>query len=753
MLRNRLIPAFLHLFNKIGVFFALFFLVILKIGATTPFSLTPEEQVFKGSLKEIKLCVGPGLMPLDDIQGGKHVGLNSEFMTLFEEIIDVPINLVPTSDWSESIENVRTGRCDIISLATTTPQREEFMTFTSNYVVIPFVVVTTQEKFFVSNISDLVDKQLGIRRGYAYAELLRIRFPNIDLTELDSIEEGLEKVNSGELFGYLTGLQIAGYSIQTRGYSNLKINGQFDEFHTIALGIGVNKDKNKLVNLFNKAIDSIEPSEIKRINNSWLTVKYQIVENYQKLIQFSVVVFGILLFLFYRQHNLRKHNRQMAEREKEIWHQANFDFLTSLPNRRLFQDRLEQKISLIERKGAPFALLLIDLDGFKEVNDTLGHNQGDELLIEAAARISSCLRKSDTIARLGGDEFVVILNDISEEQSVEIVTQHILDVIKKPFELKEVAFVSASIGITFCPKDSSDMVELMKNADQAMYAAKGSGRNIFHYFTNEMQQQAQTRMELIRDLRLAIENSEFEVFYQPIVTLSTNRIQKCEALIRWRHPTKGLINPFVFIPVLEETRMIIEVGEWIFIESAKQAKIWRERFDLHFQISVNTSPIQFQNKSTKKWPTLLDDLSVATSAIGIEMTESMLMEGHNQIKGHLTNLRESGFEISLDDFGTGYSSLSYLKKFDIDYLKIDKSFVDNLTEGSNDMVLCEAIIVMAHKLNIKVIAEGVETVVQQKLLNDAGCDYGQGYLFSKPVPAIDFEKTILIEYEKQKSVS
>ncbi|TQV86413.1 EAL domain-containing protein [Aliikangiella coralliicola] len=733
--------------NLITTIFLIAVNILTSTYAASPVSFSEQERAFLSSIKEINLCVGPDSMPLDDIVRGSHTGINAEYMKIFENILDTPIRLVITNNWNESLDFVKQGKCDIISLASKTPQRESYLTFTETYVNIPFVVVTTQEKFFVSKMSDLVDQELGVRRGYAYVDLLKNRFPKIKLVEFETLHDGLDMVNRGKIFGYLSGLHIVGYAIQTGGYTNLKINGQFDELSTIQLGIGVRKEMAPLRDIFNKAIAAIDPEDKKRIDSSWLTVRYEIVEDYQRIIQLAIAASIILIFLAYRQFHLRKHNVQLAEREKEIWNQANFDFLTGLPNRRLFQDRLAQKISRISRKGEPFALVLIDLDEFKEVNDTLGHDQGDQLLIEASERIKSCLRQSDTLARLGGDEFVVILNDINRDGGVETVAQKILNSLKAPFRLKENAFISASVGITLCPKDSKDMVEILKNADQAMYAAKANGRNNFHYFTPSMQQEAMVRMLLIKELRIAIEEQQFELFFQPIVDLTSGAIDKAEALIRWKHPTKGYVSPIEFIPILEETRMIIKVGKWVFIESVKQAKIWRKRYHPNFQVSVNTSPLQFQSNSTIDWHLLTKNMGLAAQAIGIEITESMLMEGHDDISSHLLKLRDNGFQVSLDDFGTGYSSLSYLRKFDIDYLKIDKSFVKNLSDGSDDMVLCEAIIVMAHKLGLKVIAEGVENNVQQRLLAHANCDYGQGYHFAKPIPADEFE--LLLEKQAQ----
>jgi diguanylate cyclase (GGDEF)-like protein len=711
---------------------------IIPLNAASKINFSDSERQFLSSMDSIKLCVGPDSIPLDTIENGNHVGVNAEFMAIFESLIQVPIELVTTNSWNESIDKVKSSSCDIISLIQETPNRRNFLFFTDTYVEIPFVVITTQEKFFPTNLAEIIDKPLGIRAGFAYVELLRARYPGIDLTEVNTIEEGFNLVNSGRLFGYLTGFQIAGYAIQEGGRGNLKISGQFDELTNIKLGIGINKSKPFLVDIFNKAIASISASEKKRINNSWLVLKYEIGEDYQKVYQITAAAIVIVLFLLYRQRNLREHNRQLEVREKEIWQEAKFDFLTGLPNRRFFQEKIESEIVNSLADDGSFSLLLIDLDGFKEVNDTLGHDQGDELLIEASQRINSCLPENSILARLGGDEFVVILRNINEPKIIARVAQNILNAVKAPFQLRQQAFVSASIGITVCPEDSSTMVELMKNADQAMYAAKERGRNVFHRFTPQMRKDAVARMNLIGDLRKAIEREEFEVFYQPIIDLESLKVKKCEALIRWNHPEKGFISPVVFIPILEDTQMIIEVGEQVFKQSAKQVKIWRQTIDPEFEISVNTSPVQFENRSTIGWSNYLKELQLDISAIGIEMTESMLMEGYHDITSHLSELRDSGFQISLDDFGTGYSSLSYLKKFDIDYLKIDKSFVNNLKAGSSDMVLCEAIIVMAHKLGLKVIAEGVETHDQQVLLKQAGCDYGQGFLFSKPVSSQDF---------------
>jgi diguanylate cyclase (GGDEF)-like protein/PAS domain S-box-containing protein len=428
--------------------------------------------------------------------------------------------------------------------------------------------------------------------------------------------------------------------------------------------------------------------------------------------------------------------------EETIWQQANFDPLTGLPNRRMFQDRLEHEIRKSHRDGLPLALMFIDLDKFKEVNDTIGHDKGDILLAEASRRIARCVRESDTVARLGGDEFTIILSELGDPDGVGRIAQTILDALVAPFLLgEESAFISASIGITLYPDDAGSLEMLMSNADQAMYASKSAGRNRYSYFTPGLQEDALSRMRLINDLRVALPGNQFRLHYQPIVELVSGNIHKAEALIRWQHPERGLINPAEFITLAEESGLIIEIGDWVFKEAARQVQRLRATHHPEFQISVNKSPVQFHNDERyfQNWLPYLQELGLPGQSMKIEITEGLLLDATTTVKDKLLDLRDAGIQVALDDFGTGYSSLSYLKKFDIDYIKIDRSFVNNLTATSDEMALCVAIIVMAHKLGLKVIAEGIETLAQRHLLADAGCDYGQGHLFSPPLPSHDFE--------------
>jgi len=433
-----------------------------------------------------------------------------------------------------------------------------------------------------------------------------------------------------------------------------------------------------------------------------------------------------------------------------IWRQANYDTLTGLPNRRLFRDRLQQEILKAQRTKRYVALLFVDLDRFKEVNDFLGHHAGDLLLTEAARRVRDCVRATDTVARLGGDEFTVIMSNLAATDRVGENAQAILlALLATPFTLDtESVYVSASIGITIFPSDADNVEALLKNADQAMYAAKELGRNRFSYFTASMQAAAQTRLMFSNDLRNAIAAGQLEVYWQPIVELATGRIIKAEALLRWHHPTLGVVGPAQFIPIAEETGLINEIGDWVFRESARTAKRWFDAGlqdaddDGLIQISVNKSPRQFFSSNTHEtWIEYLKEIGLPTKCIAIEITEGLLLDDRPDVAEKLKRFRDAGFRIALDDFGTGYSAMSYLTKFPLDFIKIDQTFVRDMATDRGHQAIVEAIIVMAHKLGLKVIAEGVETPEQCEMLKAAGCDYGQGYLFARPMPAAEMKLT------------
>ena len=437
--------------------------------------------------------------------------------------------------------------------------------------------------------------------------------------------------------------------------------------------------------------------------------------------------------------------------EQLIWEQANIDALTHLPNRRQFNNRLEESVESNVNEDKPFVLMFLDLDNFKIINDTHGHNAGDLLLKEAAERLKRCIREQDIVSRSGGDEFTIILNDTQDPAAVKAVAENMLSKLAKPFYIDLEAFhVTASIGITNFPEDADTQEILLMNADQAMYEAKALGRNRYQYFSLEMRVSAQTRLRTINELREAVKEEQFEVYYQPIVCFKTGKVVKAECLIRWNHPTQGLLGADSIIRLAEETNMIVDIGNWIFYRATEHLVEWRKQYDDNLKISVNTSPVQYANDGcvVEDWYLHMDKLGLPYDCLIVEITEGLLLGLDDNVLGKLEAFRQGGVQIALDDFGTGYSSLAYLQQIETDFLKIDRSFVKNIMYDEKTRALCSEIIKIAHIYNTQVIAEGIETIEQSRILSENGCDFGQGFLYSKPVSVKEFE--ILLQQQQPK---
>ncbi|HEY0963975.1 MAG TPA: EAL domain-containing protein [Pseudomonadales bacterium] len=423
--------------------------------------------------------------------------------------------------------------------------------------------------------------------------------------------------------------------------------------------------------------------------------------------------------------------------EHHIWRLANYDKLTGLPNRSMFSERLEHEIRRAHRTGKKLALLFLDLDGFKEVNDNLGHDVGDLLLQHVANRLAGCVRESDTIARLGGDEFIVILNEISDIAVVGSVAQKVVGTLASAFTLRgQPVHVSASAGITLYPDDGETFDVLLKNADQAMYAAKREGRNRYCYFTPAMQEQVNRRTRMTSELRLALASNQFHVVYQPIVELQTHCIVQAEALVRWQHPLDGLVSPSVFIPLAEEAGLMPALGKLVFRDAVQVARRL-SLIETDFVVSVNQSAAQFDGKQfsgrAHPWLDILAEAGLAGASLAVEISESTLLDMRPALQHQLQALRAAGMKLAIDDFGTGFTSLQLLRKLKAGFLKLDRSLICDLAPGSDAESLCDAAITMAHRLGMRTIAEGVETDTQRNTLLQLGCDYAQGFLFAEPM--------------------
>ncbi len=418
-------------------------------------------------------------------------------------------------------------------------------------------------------------------------------------------------------------------------------------------------------------------------------------------------------------------------------HLATHDTLTGLPNRQLFEDRLKQAISISERYDKSFALLFLDLDGFKNINDSLGHDYGDNILIETSKRLETCLRATDTLARIGGDEFTVIVTNLANPKFAATVAKKMMKILSTPFEVKQQQlFITTSIGISIYPLDSKNATALIKHADTAMYHAKDSGRNIYRYYTEEMNTAALRQLTLSTDLHYALDNQELFLTFQPQINAYTNQLIGVESLIRWEHPNLGLISPAEFIPLAENNGMIGAIGLWVFEQTCLQGKKWIAQGFKHILLSINVSARQFNEASfLPSLKEIIKRTNISPRYLDIEITESTLVSDHQQTIEVIQELRAMGMKISIDDFGTGYASLSYLKNFPFDILKIDRSFIQEISESTSTKNIVQAIIAIAKSLQVEIIAEGVEHAEEKDILLASGCQIMQGYYFSRPITA------------------
>ena len=424
----------------------------------------------------------------------------------------------------------------------------------------------------------------------------------------------------------------------------------------------------------------------------------------------------------------------IRQEQANLHRQANFDILTGLPNRMMALDRISQEINRARRSLQRFAVFFIDLDNFKNVNDTLGHAVGDDMLVATGARVRATLRDADTVARLGGDEFLILAPNVANEVEVEEIAERLIEAISAPQDLGGRKIVArCSIGIALFPDNGESVETLMANADNAMYQAKATGRGSAMFFTEEMNTRLRERMQMEQDLNLALELGQLTLHFQPIFDTAGQRHRGAEVLLRWHHPERGAISPAVFIPLAEATGQIVSIGDWVLVQACRNWLAWHNAGLNPGFLAINVSRIQFRKRFSMRLAEVMSTYGIPPQALELEITESVLLDDHHQVAEELSSLRAVGVTLSLDDFGTGYSSLSYLKRFRFDVLKIDRSFVAGLPDNPDDVSLVKAILAMAKGLDLKVIAEGVENHDQLSFLTIQGCDLAQGYLLAKPM--------------------
>jgi diguanylate cyclase len=442
---------------------------------------------------------------------------------------------------------------------------------------------------------------------------------------------------------------------------------------------------------------------------------------------------------------LDKENKRVIQSQHEIEKLVHYDSLTGLANRVLAKLHFEYAINLMQRDSKNLCLMFIDLDNFKYINDTLGHRIGDQYLIELAHRLATVGRKSDVVCRLGGDEFLIVLVDLENYDVATKLADKVLNIVKKTITINGSDISgTCSIGLSIAPNDGTDFDELCQKADMAMYQSKRKGKNEFALFTDELKNSHARSLLLISDMRQALALKQFELYYQPQISLAGNTIVAAEALIRWNHPKLAQVSPLEFIPLAESSGQIIEIGEWVICEVLKQVKDWRKNIDSNFRVAINISPLQFKRGTLCSYLSgVLEELNLPGSCIELEFTESLLIDNPKDVMDELESLKAAGSRLSIDDFGTGYSSLSYIQKLDIDSLKIDRSFINQMATNDKNLSIVKAIIQMSKGLNLCTIAEGIEDLDSLHLLQQMGCEMGQGFHWSKPLPVKEFEEFTL----------
>lgn len=704
--------------------------------------LTEKEKDWLQQNPVIKLGIDRAFPPFGSItEDREYVGFSADIMRMIEYRLGFKFDIKIDAPWNETMKMAKTGEIDMISALVSSKQRQKFLNFSSPYIKNPTIIINNAEiNGYIGSLKNLNGRKVAIERGSYSAGILSLKHPQIELIQVENTSLALSLVAIGKADAYVGNGVTASYLIRQLGYNNLSYSGQTE--YNSAHSIGVIKKNKVLANIIHKALSSISKAEIEMIANYWFGLNTHSIINQNTVIFMGLGLLFLLALLAIWNLGLRSTKNKLNISQEIIKKQSGLDSLTGLGNRRQFYEYLDSAINKSKDEFNHFSLIFIDLDLFKEVNDNLGHAIGDLLLIEASKRLMNCIQDNlGCVARIGGDEFMIILPRISDKTSIEGLVDCFQSELNNTYDIEGNAInITASIGITRYPKDAQKAEQLVINADQAMYASKKKGRNCHSYFDQEMFEQAQDKSHLSRDLRIAITEKQFTLHYQPIIDLADNSISKAEALIRWNHPKRGLVSPAEFIPLAEEAGIIKEIGDWTFKKAINHTANIQARLNTTFQMTVNTSPLQYRKNGMDipAWFNYLYSRGLTGENLIVEITEGVLMEARESVSKRLFQLRDLNVSVAIDDFGTGYSSLSYLRKFDIDFLKIDRSFVQNLTVDSDDNILIQAIIVMAHQLGIKVVAEGVETKAQRDILVKAGCDYGQGFYFSKPIDELEF---------------
>jgi len=728
-----------------------------KAFQTPTANLNSAEKSFLQSQAQITACINANRMPFELMRGFNHEGMTSDYLSIVSEQLSIPILTKSSQSWQEAKGHLAAGRCDLVSIAVNRDRPSDGLIYTGPYLDQNLALATKIDSGFFQSLDDISSVAIGVIDGYTDIDGLRKAYPDVEFVIFESIDDGMSAVSEGEIFGLLDYVSTISNVISREYVGSLKISSGFPD-DLDGFRIAVRAELPLLATAIDKALQSIPLSVHQNIHRKWVAVSIEKETDYTLTLQIAVVVAAVFIFLLFRFAEVRSHreeiqaknsalksiNAKLEEQSSNALHMAYHDQLTGLPNRTKLLEDLGHAMRLCRRTGGKLAVLFLDLDRFKIVNDTLGHDIGDKLLQAVAKRIRYALRDTDILCRIGGDEFVVVLDAISDEYSPSVVSKRIVEVLEQSFTIGEhTVTIGTSIGISVCPDDTDELHSLMKFADSAMYSAKDNGRNGFRYYHEELSIKVARRLEIETALRRSLKDQSFSLAIQPIVDLEKREVVKAEALIRWNHAELGVVPPDEFIPIAEEFGLIVEIGEWVLGEACKIVRSWNNESNHIAAIAINVSSVEFLNGNiASRFRKIIESHNVRPQQIELEITEHYMLDHSEDVEAELYELQRQGHSIGVDDFGTGYSSLSYMQRLPLRTIKIDRSFIQNVPHDSNDVAISQAIISLSHDLGYEVVAEGVETEAQLDFLLDRGCNFAQGYFFGKPVSAAEFPKLV-----------
>ncbi len=722
-----------------------FLLFFILLSATSVFARDIKDE--QGQIIRVGVFPNPPVAFKDD--KGEWRGISIDVLQAIADQRGWKLEYIEGS-FSELLKNFETDAIDIISMMAYSDKRAEKYTYSHVPIISNWGLVYSRPDSNIPSLLELEGKRVGVMKNNihdrAFRKLAKKFNLKVKIVELANFRDVMENIQAGKidagvanrLFGALNGSK---YNLIETGIIFNPINIHYSSLNPDNKVILDAIDQQLLA--FKTDKDSVYFSAIHRWmtqpahTQSYLWLIWLVVG----LLAVSIVMFGITVLLrkqvAVRTHELQSEVDERREAERKLDELAYYDSLTKLPNRLSLLERLKIAIDRAQRKNNKIAVLFIDIDRFKTVNDSLGHDAGDQLIIHVAKCLQACLRNDDSIHRFGGDEFVAILQDITDPSYINHVTKRMLRSLHTPvyIDAHEV-FSSVCIGVALYPDDDKHGYNLLKYADAAMYHAKEHGGNRYQFYNEELTKRVKNRLSMEARLRHALERNEFQLYYQPIFNIKNQQPVGVEALIRWQDPERGLIMPDDFIPIAEETGLIVSIGDWVLEQACKQTKEWESQGLGQLHIAINISSIQFDhNKLYFSVMSALSNADLAAQQLELEITEGIFLNITDEVRDTLDKLTNNGVKLSIDDFGTGYSSLSYLKQLPINTLKIDRSFIMNIPEDKDDTQIASTIITMAHGLGIDVVAEGIETEEQLKYLNTLNCARGQGYYLAKPQSA------------------